>query len=1051
MSLDKLFLSYARADDSGFVNRLYDDLTRLGYAVWWDKMSMPSRAFQFLQEIRDAIEESDRLILVVGLHALESTYVRAEWEYALSICRVVTPILRSGQYEQLPEPLAGFHSIDFREPRLYDDAFQELVRVLSVPILPLGTLRNVPHLPPHFVSRPQYLKTLIGYVMADLNQPAVMAHARCITVIQGMGGIGKSVVAAAFALICESRRAFKDGIVWLNIGQKPNLLAAMQLIGEAFDDELRHHNELAKARLRLADLLSNKLCLLILDDVWNLDDIETFRSSLGHRCRMLITTRDASLVSALDAQECAVDTLEFSESMVLLSDWSGDSVLPAEAQQVIQECGNLPLALALCGAMRRDGALWSDLLDALRQADLSFIEKQIPSYPYSTIMRAIKVSVDTLQHDEASRYQELAVFPEDREIPESVICRLWEQTAHCTLRYVRWLLSHLERKGLVRLEGEEQSRRVRLHDLQHDYLRMALAHLDGLHNELLMAYNPEQVPWYQIPDDGYLYYTLAYHLREAGRREEASTLFLTAPVWLKQITILPAHEELIISLFEEYRKDEPVKGRAFLKDWFAREKNPFIKNLLVRCAFESEYDDLVMEAIEDRLEVVSSEAATYLYYRYIDNPTKTLSLLNSLQHRLTWFGFPLVIRIRRLLEVLVMVFIYEEQRQIGQSNPNRDQLLRFIVETLRTGTMMRAGLLGRWLRKGVSRVLAQLVITRMQSQTQASDTVANVNEFDAFFSHIRRADAPVRKILPYLDREFGQLDSVKQDVVAVYDLRSYGDSTINFIPPIIAGKIITIHGIRNPERVRPIIESALSIPDLRLQEERQIHFIGVMREILMHQPRIDPEWLDLARQTTRSYYDHKQGDHGLVRSSIGTYEYFPLAWYCQIWNRCYPDKPVDLLLEYLSRCDSENDQALRVHILRGFCDPRIDFSACTPFLNTLYPYLDSDDGETRELVVRTFGRFRIKHQSTVDPFLAQRVTPDVFSAIRHASRSESLQRVIIGGFGDVIISWLAYATSQDVRWIFQGIEAALKQASSREALASMLDVYMASLEGSVRY
>lgn len=96
MSLDKLFLSYARADDLGFVNRLYDDLTRLGYAVWWDKMSMPSRALQFLQEIRDAIEESDRLILVVGLHALESTYVRAEWEYALSICRVVTPILRSG-------------------------------------------------------------------------------------------------------------------------------------------------------------------------------------------------------------------------------------------------------------------------------------------------------------------------------------------------------------------------------------------------------------------------------------------------------------------------------------------------------------------------------------------------------------------------------------------------------------------------------------------------------------------------------------------------------------------------------------------------------------------------------------------------------------------------------------------------------------------------------------------------------------------------------------------------------------------------------------------
>jgi hypothetical protein len=50
--------------------------------------------------------------------------------------------------------------------------------------------------------------------------------------------------------------------------------------------------------------------------------------------------------------------------------------------------------------------------------------------------------------------------------------------------------------------------------------------------------------------------------------------------------------------------------------------------------------------------------------------------------------------------------------------------------------------------------------------------------------------------------------------------------------------------------------------------------------------------------------------------------------------------------------------------------------------------------------------------------------------------------------GDAIVSWLAYASSEDVRWIFRGIEAALKQASSREALAAMLDVYMMSLEGS---
>ena len=52
---DKLFISYARADDEPFVRRLYQDLTEFGYDVWWDREAMESRGRTFLQEIRDAI------------------------------------------------------------------------------------------------------------------------------------------------------------------------------------------------------------------------------------------------------------------------------------------------------------------------------------------------------------------------------------------------------------------------------------------------------------------------------------------------------------------------------------------------------------------------------------------------------------------------------------------------------------------------------------------------------------------------------------------------------------------------------------------------------------------------------------------------------------------------------------------------------------------------------------------------------------------------------------------------------------------------------------
>ena len=42
--------------------------------------------------------------------------------------------------------------------------------------------------------------------------------------VQGMGGIGKTVLAAALAQDSEVRQAFPDGIYWLTIGQKPNVL-----------------------------------------------------------------------------------------------------------------------------------------------------------------------------------------------------------------------------------------------------------------------------------------------------------------------------------------------------------------------------------------------------------------------------------------------------------------------------------------------------------------------------------------------------------------------------------------------------------------------------------------------------------------------------------------------------------------------------------------------------------------------------------------------------------------------------------------------------------
>ena len=93
--MPKIFLSYARDDDEPFVRRLYDDLTERGFDVWFDRVSMPSRQLTFHQEIRDAVADCDRFVLVVGTKAPTSDYVGQEWRFVyFEAEKCINPIVR---------------------------------------------------------------------------------------------------------------------------------------------------------------------------------------------------------------------------------------------------------------------------------------------------------------------------------------------------------------------------------------------------------------------------------------------------------------------------------------------------------------------------------------------------------------------------------------------------------------------------------------------------------------------------------------------------------------------------------------------------------------------------------------------------------------------------------------------------------------------------------------------------------------------------------------------------------------------------------------------
>lgn len=533
--MGQVFLSYSRHDDKPFVKQLYEDLTKYGVDVWWDHETMESRGRTFLQELRDAIEASDRLIAVIGPSAVTSDYVKTEWKHALYFAKDVVPILRMGDYDLVPPEISKLHCPDFRKERQYNEALEELLRILAEPLPKLGSfLTSIPLLPPNYLPREEYLNQLKELIMADIQRPVVITSTKQITTLQGMGGIGKSVLAAAFSRTTEIRRAFNDGILWVTVGLNPSeldLIGNMRLIGTELGDDPANYSNQKQAEASLTKKLSDKVCLIVLDDIWKVPHITPFINALGPRCRLLITTRNEDIATSLKAQECKIEVLSETAALELMANWCEQKTnsLPPETAKVADECGYLPLALSMCGAMAKSGTAWSDILEALQEADLDFIENPLPNYPELKLGKAFKVSIDFLSSedpDAVKRYQELAIFPPDEFVPEATLATLWAHTGYLKERNSRKLLTKLKDRALLRLDGETPYRLMSLHDLQLDYLKATADDLPSLHNQLLEAYRKKcDNNWSAGPADGYFFEHLAYHLNELENRKSFANCF----------------------------------------------------------------------------------------------------------------------------------------------------------------------------------------------------------------------------------------------------------------------------------------------------------------------------------------------------------------------------------------------------------------------------------------------------------------------------------------------------------------------------------------------
>ena len=152
---------------------------------------------------------------------------------------------------------------------------------------------TVPELPSAYQVRKVDLEQLKGCLLSSEGGSTALTSTKKKVGAHGMGGVGKTTIAAALVQDEDVRMAF-DKIVWVSLGQDPDILELQnvihhQLSNQGLPESANNALDIAAA-LRSASKCQS--VLLVLDDVWeakhekplNCIDPET-------KSRVLVTTR----------------------------------------------------------------------------------------------------------------------------------------------------------------------------------------------------------------------------------------------------------------------------------------------------------------------------------------------------------------------------------------------------------------------------------------------------------------------------------------------------------------------------------------------------------------------------------------------------------------------------------------------------------------------------------------------------------------------------------------------------------------------------------------
>ncbi|WP_062152903.1 NB-ARC domain-containing protein [Beggiatoa leptomitoformis] len=393
-------------------------------------------------------------------------------------------------------------------------------------------LYAVPTLPSYILSSPIFNELKAKLVVKPTLAEGADGQKNPILLLAPSGS-GKSLQAIALANDISVRRAFSEGIFWLNMGSQPDIVGQQIALIRAFNIPAVGTPEFISAEEGLTLLRGigkGRSCLFILDDVYDVRDVMAF-AGLGKGCQLLITSCYPEIADDLkhfmsSLQTYALDALTQEQAVDLFSNCSGKALsepLPADLLSLFNACEYSPTTLRLVAQLTQTMSSpdWTALLSKIQNKVLDF-----PEAHASSLSQALHLNIEALG-DNGEYYLTLGMFADYTNIPQAAIVLLWRYLYHLPDETAYSFIQQLAAQGLLYFNNDSTRGNIHLHPYQHDYL-CEFADLDKLHTHLLAAYRRYCQPhgWAKGPNDGYFFEYLCLHLLAAERNRELKTLLM---------------------------------------------------------------------------------------------------------------------------------------------------------------------------------------------------------------------------------------------------------------------------------------------------------------------------------------------------------------------------------------------------------------------------------------------------------------------------------------------------------------------------------------------